>query len=114
MTTPEAGEQALDLFGSAMAVAACPPNADAARLGVDAAGVRERMRAAIDGDGPVDARTAVLCTLAGALGWDRLVFPDVLAARLQQRPADLRGADGIVADLEAVVMAAAVLPAATT
>ncbi|GAB7039492.1 MULTISPECIES: GOLPH3/VPS74 family protein [Catenuloplanes] len=81
------------------------------------ADVRARMRAAVDGAGPVDARVAVLCTLVGALGWDRLVFPDVPAAHLQRRLAELRDAPpvaGVVADVEAVVMVAAVLPAATT
>ncbi|MDR7276659.1 GOLPH3/VPS74 family protein [Catenuloplanes atrovinosus] len=80
-------------------------------------GARRRMAAAVAGDGPVDARTAALCVLVGALGWDGVIFPDVPAPRLRERLARLRdgaGVTGALAAVEAAVAIAAVLPAVIT
>lgn len=50
---------------------------------------RERMRDAVTAAGPVDARTAALCGLAGALGWAARVVPGQPAKRVEQRCAEL-------------------------
>ncbi|GAA2665517.1 MULTISPECIES: GPP34 family phosphoprotein [Actinosynnema] len=49
------------------------------------ADARARLRAALEGDGPVDERTAALCALIGAARQERKVLPDVPKDRLKAR-----------------------------
>ncbi|MEU4442500.1 GPP34 family phosphoprotein [Actinosynnema sp. NPDC050801] len=46
---------------------------------------RARMTAAITGDGPVDPRTAALCALVKAVGYDRKVFAGLPRAVVRRR-----------------------------
>ncbi|MFC4066932.1 GOLPH3/VPS74 family protein [Actinoplanes subglobosus] len=52
------------------------------------AGLRHRLRAAVDGTEEAVPGTAALCALAGALGWHRQLFPDlppsIVEARLRE------------------------------
>ncbi|WP_052720792.1 GOLPH3/VPS74 family protein [Actinoplanes rectilineatus] len=45
--------------------------------------VRQRLIAAVTGDGPVDPRTASLCLLIKTLGWEKMVFADLGTPRKQ-------------------------------
>lgn len=49
------------------------------------AAVRQRLRAAACGSRPTDPRTAALCALVSALGWERLTLPDLPAELVKAR-----------------------------
>jgi hypothetical protein len=46
---------------------------------------RDRLRAAVDGDGPVDPRTAALCALVKAVHLEGTVFPGLPKKRVRER-----------------------------
>ncbi|WNM41864.1 GPP34 family phosphoprotein [Micromonospora halotolerans] len=54
---------------------------------------RERMRAALAADGPVDARTAALLTLTRAVGLDRKLFHELPKERVKARLAEIAAGD---------------------
>ncbi|MGY0003900.1 GOLPH3/VPS74 family protein [Micromonospora sp. I033] len=54
---------------------------------------RERMVAALAGDGPVDARTAALLTLTRAVGLDRKLFRELPGDRVKARLAEIAAGD---------------------
>ncbi|WP_250005668.1 GPP34 family phosphoprotein [Actinoplanes sp. M2I2] len=77
---------------------------------------RQRLRAAVEGDGPVEPRTAALGALLSALGWERQVLPDLPAdlvrARMKELGAQPWAGAAIrqaVADVQLAVLAAMML-----
>ncbi|MET7965926.1 GPP34 family phosphoprotein [Micromonospora sp. NPDC005305] len=54
---------------------------------------RERLRAALAADGPVDARTAALLTLTRAVGLDRKLFRELPRDRVKGRLAEISAGD---------------------
>lgn len=76
---------------------------------------RQRLGAAVAGHGPVDPRTAALCALVGALGWERKVFPDLPRGQVKARLKEIRqgawAAEAVkkaIDDVQAAVVAATV------
>lgn len=82
---------------------------------------RQRMHAAVTGDGPVEPRTAALCALVAALGWERRIFPDLphrqVTARLKQIRQEAWPAEAVrqaIDEVQAAVTAAAIAGSVTT
>jgi plasmid stability protein len=76
---------------------------------------RQRLAAAMAGDGPVEPRTAALCALVGATGLDSEVFPGMdrrrVKARLKEVSEGAWAADAVrkaIEDIQVAVMAAIV------
>ncbi|HWS38335.1 MAG TPA: GPP34 family phosphoprotein [Actinoplanes sp.] len=74
--------------------------------------VRRRMRAAVTTTGPVDPRTAAMCALIGALGWQKQVFGDLPGEQVKARLTEIResawAAEAVrkaIVDLQVVVLA---------
>ncbi|HEX8627336.1 MAG TPA: GPP34 family phosphoprotein [Catenuloplanes sp.] len=94
-----------------------------ARDGVEPAAetdARSRMRAAVTGTGPVDPRTAALCGLVSALGWDKRVFPGLPRAQVTARLQEIRqgswapeAVKKAIEDVQAAMTAATVAAAAS-
>lgn len=75
---------------------------------------RRRMRTAVTGTGPVDPRTAALCGLVSALGWEKRLFPDLPRGQLKARLKEIRqGSWAPEAVKKAIEEVQAVLAAAT-
>ncbi|MFF5176984.1 GPP34 family phosphoprotein [Micromonospora sp. NPDC000316] len=68
------------------------PSPTGAQPAVETA-ARERMAAALTGDGPVDARTAALLTLTRAVGLDRKLFRDLPKDRVKARMDEIAAGD---------------------
>ena len=82
---------------------------------------RQRMHAAVTGDGPVEPRTAALCALVSALGWERRIFPDLphrqVTARLKQIRQAAWPAEAVrqaIEEVQAAVTAAVIAGSVTT
>ncbi|PTA44641.1 GPP34 family phosphoprotein [Micromonospora sp. RP3T] len=77
---------------------------------------RQRMVDALVGDGPVDARTAALLTLTGAVGLDRKLFRELPKERVKARLAEIAAGDWASAATKKAIeeMQAAVMIATTT
>ncbi|WBB73607.1 GPP34 family phosphoprotein [Micromonospora sp. WMMD1128] len=76
---------------------------------------RERMVAALVGNGPVDARTAALLTLARAVGLDRKLFRELPKERVKARLNEIAAGDWASAAVKKAIdeMQAAVIVATT-
>ncbi|WP_247685806.1 GPP34 family phosphoprotein [Micromonospora sp. C31] len=77
---------------------------------------RQRMVAAVAGDGPVDARTAALIGLARAVGLDRELFAELPKQHVKRRLAEIAASDWASAATRKAIKEtqAAVLIATTT
>ncbi|WP_431933753.1 GOLPH3/VPS74 family protein [Micromonospora sp. RP3T] len=77
---------------------------------------RHRMRDALVGDGSVDARTAALLTLTGAVGLDRKLFRELPKERVKARLTEIAAGDWASAATKKAIeeMQAAVMIATTT
>ncbi|MEH0828477.1 MULTISPECIES: GOLPH3/VPS74 family protein [Micromonospora] len=76
---------------------------------------RERMAAALTGDGPVEARTAALLTLTRAVGLDRKIFRELPKERVRARIDEIAAGDWASAAAKKAIeeMQAALLVATT-
>ncbi|MDG4803928.1 GPP34 family phosphoprotein [Micromonospora sp. WMMD980] len=76
---------------------------------------RQRMTAALVGDGPVDARTAALLTLTRAVGLDRKLFRELPKERVKARLTEIATGDWASAAVKKAIdeMQAAVILATT-
>jgi Golgi phosphoprotein 3 GPP34 len=82
---------------------------------------RQRMRAAVAGDGPVEPRTAALCALIKATGLDRKVFADLDRRRVKARLTEISEGEWAatavkkaIEQVQAAVMAAVTASTAAT
>ncbi|WP_033436200.1 GOLPH3/VPS74 family protein [Saccharothrix sp. NRRL B-16314] len=82
---------------------------------------RARMTAAITDDGPVDPRTAALCALVKAVGYDRKVFADLPRAVVRKRLKVISEGDWAatavrkaIEEVQSAIMVAVVVPAASS
>ncbi|MFG1607171.1 GPP34 family phosphoprotein [Actinoplanes sp. NPDC049265] len=82
---------------------------------------RQRMRAAVAGDGPVEPRTAALCALVAATGLDRKVFADLDRRRVKARLREISQGEWAatavkkaIEQVQAAVMAAVTASTAAT
>lgn len=82
---------------------------------------RRRLVEAVRGDGPVEPRTAALCTLVKAVQYDRKVFADLPRDRVKARLKEISEGDWVaeavrkaVEEVQAAVVAAVVVPAASS
>jgi hypothetical protein len=82
---------------------------------------RTRMTRAVTEDGPVDPRTAALCALVKAVGYDRKVFAHLPRADVRKRLKTISEGDWAavavrkaIEQVHAAVMVAVVVPAATS
>jgi hypothetical protein len=81
---------------------------------------RQRLVAAVNADGPVDARTAALCALVRAVKYDRNVFADLPRDRVKTRLKEISEGDWAAAavkkaveEMEAAIMVAVMVPTMT-
>jgi len=90
------------------------PSPDGGQPPAEAA-ARQRMTAALLGDGPVDAHTAGLLALTRAVGLDRRLFPEVPKDRLRSRLDEIAAGDwASAATKKAIEQTQAALLIATT
>jgi hypothetical protein len=82
---------------------------------------RQRLVAAVNADGPVDARTAALCALVRAVKYDKKVFADLPRDRVKARLQEISEGDWAatavkkaVEEMEAAIMVAIMVPVMTT
>jgi Golgi phosphoprotein 3 (GPP34) len=81
---------------------------------------RQRLVAAVNADGPVDARTAALCALVRAVKYDKKVFADLPRDRVKSRLTEISEGDWAAAavkkaveEMEAAIMVAVMVPTMT-